>query len=92
MLFFKNFTGTVNIAACIVMIVYFVGCILWFIILLNTGLPTPLKEEESRQKYGSLYNGLILKAIFKRNFNVFFMLRKMLMAIFVVCLNNDKMV
>lgn len=40
---------------------------------------------------GSLYEGLILKAIFKRNFNLFFMFRKMIMAVFVVFLDNSEM-
>ena len=40
---------------------------------------------------GSLYEGLILKAILKRNFNIFFMARKMIMCVFVVFLDNSIM-
>ena len=40
---------------------------------------------------GSLYEGLILKAIMKRNFNLFFMGRKIIMAALVVFVTNESM-
>lgn len=37
---------------CLLMIVYYVICTIWFISILNTGMPTPLKEQVSKDKYG----------------------------------------
>lgn len=59
--------------------------------LLNTGQPTPLKEEAMKEKYGSLYEGLVLKAISKRNLNIFFMARKVVVAGLVVFVDNASM-
>jgi len=41
-----------------------------------------------KDQYGVLYDGLITKAIFKRNFNLFFIGRKILIAISIVFLSN----
>ncbi|EAS06639.2 transmembrane protein, putative (macronuclear) [Tetrahymena thermophila SB210] len=90
-LFFKNFTGVINIVTCIVTIVFYTSSILAFSYVLNIGQSIPLAEQQTKDKYGSLYEGLILKAVLKRNFNIFFMLRKIIMAIFIIFLDNKQM-
>ncbi|KAL4472319.1 hypothetical protein ABPG72_002802 [Tetrahymena utriculariae] len=83
--------GIINIVTCIVTIVYYTICILAFSYVLNIGQSIPLAQQQTKDKYGSLYEGLILKAVLKRNFNIFFMLRKIIMIIFIIFLDKKQM-